>query len=84
MQQQELDSKLVVGSLRPSAPGRECRGAPFFAPFSVFLPRFLKKGKSGRFLRCLALSKKFYTSPAALAGGCLPILHGVGGFAASS
>ena len=33
IQQQELDSELVVGSLHPSASGSKCRGAPFFAPF---------------------------------------------------
>ena len=40
IQQQELDSELVVGSLHPSASASKCRGAPFFAPFSrVFSKR---------------------------------------------
>ena len=46
LQQQELDSELVVGSSHPSASASKCRGAQFFAPFSRV---FSKKNKPGRF-----------------------------------
>ena len=53
IQQQELDSELVVGSLHPWASGSrsKCHGAPFFAPFPAFSQQQQQKNKTGRSLR---------------------------------
>ena len=63
LQQQELDSELVVGSSRPQASASKCRGAPFLLRYPAFSPKKRRTNRAA-FLRFLAFSNKFFNGPA--------------------